>query len=161
MEEIKNLLVKKFEEIRRRILLVLDQLDDQQVNWCPNPSSNSISNLIIHIDANISERIRKGINRKEYVRDRDIEFEEMNKTKPELVAIVNQSFDEIIRTLSTMNKDKFQLTQIVRNKERSNLDMFLQCATHFSEHVGQILFIGKMIKSEEYISTSIPKRKPL
>ncbi|WP_339322133.1 DUF1572 family protein [Paenibacillus sp. FSL W8-0194] len=47
---------------------------------------------------------------------------------------------------------------MVRNKERTNLDMILQCATHFSEHLGQIMYIGKLIKNNEYVMTSIPKK---
>jgi uncharacterized damage-inducible protein DinB len=159
MDEIKIILRVKFEEIRRRILLVLDQLDDQQVNWRPNESSNSIANLIIHISANISERISKGMNHKEYRRNRDAEFEAIYKTKHELVVIMNQSFDEIIMTLETMDEIRFQKTQTVRNRERSNLDMFIQCVAHFSEHMGQIFYIGKMINDDNYITTSVPKKK--
>jgi hypothetical protein len=39
-------LAKKFGEIQRRILLALDQVNDEQVNGNPNSSSHSISTLI-------------------------------------------------------------------------------------------------------------------
>lgn len=42
LEEIQNLLMKKFKEIHSRTLLVLNQLSDDEVNWRPNESSNSI-----------------------------------------------------------------------------------------------------------------------
>lgn len=45
MEEIKFLLIHKFEEIAQRMLRVVEQLDDEQLNWRPNESSNSIANL--------------------------------------------------------------------------------------------------------------------
>ncbi|MWC26876.1 DUF1572 family protein [Paenibacillus sp. MMS18-CY102] len=54
-------LAAKFEEIRKRILKALEQLDDEQVNWRPNDASHSISTLIKHIEGNILERIAKGI----------------------------------------------------------------------------------------------------
>jgi len=57
MNEIKNMLKDRFDAMEKRILLVLEQLDDQQVNWRPNDSSNSISNLMIHINGNMKERI--------------------------------------------------------------------------------------------------------
>jgi hypothetical protein len=158
MEVIKNLLSNKFEEIQRRIILVLDQLCDEEVNWCPNESSNSIANLIVHIRGNINERITKGIHNKEISRNRDEEFEEIYRTKQELMNITNGSFDEIIETTKIMTEETLMKTQLVRNKERTNLDMLIQCATHFSEHLGQVLYIGKMIKDREYITTSIPKK---
>jgi len=39
-------LVKKVEEIRRRTLKGISQLDDEQLNWRPNESSHSISTLV-------------------------------------------------------------------------------------------------------------------
>lgn len=158
MEEVIKLLSNKFEEIQRRIILVLDQLSDEQVNWRPNESSNSIANLIIHIRGNINERITKGIHNKEICRNRDEEFEDIYRTKQDLINITNGSFDEIIETAKMMTKESLMKTQLVRNKERTNLDMLIQCAAHFSEHMGQVLYIGKMVKDREYVTTSIPKK---
>ncbi len=39
-EEIKELLINKFVEIQERILSVLLQLNDEQVNWKANIASN-------------------------------------------------------------------------------------------------------------------------
>ncbi|MEV5025668.1 DUF1572 family protein [Paenibacillus sp. LPE1-1-1.1] len=52
-------LIHKFEEIRRRILKAVDQLDDEQLNWRPDETSHSISMLIKHIEGNMLERIVK------------------------------------------------------------------------------------------------------
>ncbi|MNN56142.1 hypothetical protein D3C81_1710580 [compost metagenome] len=69
MEIILILLKNKFDEILNRILLVINQLTDEQLNWRPNESSNSIANLIVHIEGNIYERISKGTNQKKYIFD--------------------------------------------------------------------------------------------
>ncbi|SDD72579.1 Protein of unknown function [Paenibacillus sp. UNCCL117] len=94
MEEVKELLVKKFQEIEKRIKLVMEQLSDDEVNWRPNKSRNSIANLIIHIDGNINERVGKGINKKDFIRHRDEEFESVSKKKSELIEILEKSFNE-------------------------------------------------------------------
>jgi len=158
LDVIKDLLVKKFEEIENRIQLVLNQLSDEQINWRPNESSNSIANLVIHIRGNMLERISQGINGKAFERERDEEFEEMYKSKLELLEMMKESFHECIETIRNISDNKFMQTQQVRGKERTNLEMLFQCATHFSEHMGQMFFIGKMLKDEEYITTSIPKK---
>jgi len=158
LEEIQNLLVKKFKEIHRRTLLVLNQLSDDEVNWRPNESSNSISNLVVHIRGNVDERISNGILHNNKVRNRKMEFENIKKSKQELIKITNETYMEVIETIENMPEAAWHETQLVRNKERTHLDMLLQCAAHFSEHLGQIMYIGKWIKNEDYVSTSIPKK---
>lgn len=157
MEEVKELLIKKFEEIQRRTLLVLDQLDEDDLNWRPNESSNSISNLIIHIQGNVNERILNGILHRGMIRNREAEFEEIFRSKEELINITQETYKGIIETLENISNETWLMTQRVRNKERTNLDMLLQCATHFSEHLGQIMYIGKIRKNNEYVTTSISK----
>lgn len=151
-------LISKFNEIERRLLLVLDQLNDDQLNWHSNNNSNSISTLIVHIKGNINERISKGINKTSFERDREKEFEGTFLTKTELKEMVKRSFRELIETTKNSSSETLTQTQLVRNRERTNLDILLQCATHFSEHMGQILYIGKMCLDEDYKTTSIPRR---
>ncbi|GGA45276.1 DUF1572 family protein [Paenibacillus physcomitrellae] len=158
MFDLQSLLLTRFQDIHKRMLLALDQLDDEQVNWRPNASSNSIANLIIHISGNIKERIGDGMNHIPFTRDRDAEFEELSRTKSELVAIINEIFTELDGTLNTMDEERFKLTQEVRGQQRSHLETFIQTATHLAEHLGQILYIAKMLKDEQYISTSTPKK---
>jgi uncharacterized damage-inducible protein DinB len=158
MDEVRFFLVRKFEEIERRILLVIGQLDDDQVNWRPNESSNSIANLVVHIHGNINERIINGIRKEEACRNRDEEFEELHKSKAELVDMTQISFHILLETLNHLTDEALLETQVVRNQERSHADVLLQCAAHFSEHMGQIHYIGKMIKDTHYETTSIPKK---
>ncbi|AHV98800.1 DinB family protein [Paenibacillus sabinae] len=159
MDVVKGILIAKFEEIQRRVILVLEQLSDEQVNWRPNESSNSIANLIVHISGNINERVSKGINNKDLTRNRDEEFEELYRTKQELIQITNESLLELIQTTKSMTEETFKKTQLERDRERTNLDVLIQCATHFSEHMGQVFYIGKMIKDREYVTTSVPKKR--
>ncbi|MNC38963.1 DinB superfamily protein [compost metagenome] len=159
MEMVKNLLVTKFEEIQKRLISVLDQLSDEQVNWRPNDSSNSIANLVVHISGNISERISKGMNNRDYIRNRDQEFEELYRTKQDLIELITDSFREAIETTRYMTEETLLKTQLVRDRERTNIDILIQCATHFSEHLGQIFYIAKMLKDGEYATTSVPKKR--
>ncbi|MCY9663138.1 DUF1572 family protein [Paenibacillus chondroitinus] len=159
MNEIKNILNDRFEAIERRIVLVLEQLDDEQVNWRPNDSSNSISNLIVHISGNINDRIGKGMNKKPFTRDRDGEFEVQVITKNDLIEIIKTSLREVKVTLMAMNNEGLLETQKTGNREQTNLEVFIQSATHFSEHMGQILYIAKILKDEEYLTTTVPKKK--
>ncbi|REK77901.1 DinB family protein [Paenibacillus paeoniae] len=154
----RDLLIQKFNEIERRILLVVNQLDEEELNWRPDESSNSISNLIVHIRGNINERIVNGIQGQNVARDRDSEFEPIHLSKSELIRIISESFQFVTDTVAQMTDAQWHQTQCVRGKERTHLDMLIQCAAHFSEHMGQIFYIGKMLKGKRYEMTSIPRK---
>ncbi len=148
-------LTKKFEEIRKRLLLAISQLDAQQLNWRPDDTSHSIAGLIKHIEGNILERIVSGIRHEPILRDRDREFATPPIGKEELEAIVTERFQLIMDTLADISDEKLEQTQQVRNRERTNLDMLHQCAAHYSEHMGQIFYIAKQCLQQHYKSTSI------
>lgn len=148
-------LSKKFEEIRRRILKALEQLDDEQVNWRPDGTSHSISTLIRHIEGNIQERIMKGILHEDVQTNRDNALKQTYVKRDELEKIVYDRFELVVDTLKNISDEKLEQTQLVRNRERTNLDMLHQCAAHYSEHMGQIFYIAKQILQENYKSTSI------
>lgn len=105
-------LTKKFEEIRTRILKVLSQLNDEQVNWQPNDTSLSISTIIKHIDGNIQERIAKGILHREIHRNRDAELQQTYIVKAELENMLEQGFDLIISTLKQITDQQLQQKQL-------------------------------------------------
>lgn len=148
-------LINKFGEIQRRISKAMEQLSDEQLCWKPNEESHSIASLIRHIEGNILERIGSGILGQPNDRNRDHEFAQVPATQSELLSIIQTRFDFIIHSIAQMTEEDFRKTQIVRNKQRTNMDMLHQCAAHYSEHMGQIFYIAKLCVNENYRSTSL------
>ncbi|MCK9857477.1 DinB family protein [Paenibacillus sp. ATY16] len=148
-------LTRKFEEIQKRILKALNQLDDGQVNWSPGTNSHSIATLIRHMEGNMLERVNKGILHQDIVRDRNAELKPTFTTSEELSRSIRQRLQFVIDTISSLSDEQLERTQQVRGKERTNADMLHQCAAHYSEHMGQIFYIAKQLLKEDYQSTSI------
>lgn len=149
-------LINKFEEIRRRILIAIDQLDDEQLNWRPDQASHSISMLIKHIEGNIRERVVKGILHEHgEVRSREDELKQVHIMKSELDMVIQERLQLVIDTIKNVTDEKLEQKQMVRNRERTNIDMLHQCAAHYSEHMGQIFYIAKQCLKENYKSTSL------
>jgi len=148
-------LVKKFTEIKNRSLKAVDQLSDEQLNWAPDSISNNIPTLLRHIEGNIKERIRMGIAQEQIDRDREKEFSRTVMTKAEAENMIKQNFDYIINLVKELPADRFTEVQTVRGKDRLNIDMLHQCASHYSEHMGQIFYITKLVMKEKYSSTSV------
>lgn len=148
-------LLNKFEEIKRRILKAIDQLNDDQLNWRPNEASHSIATLIKHIDGNIQERIMKGILHQEIQRNRDDELRHSFIKRSDLEDMIDAGFQVLLNTVESISDEQLEETQLVRQRTRSNLDMLHQCAAHYSEHMGQIFYIAKQRLNHDYKSTSI------
>ena len=133
-------------------------MEEEQLNWRYNDECNSIANLIVHIKGNIHQRIENGILGKPDTRNRDAEFEsDVRLTLNEAKKMILESFDLLGKTISEMSTDDLLKPQKVRSKTVTVYEVLNQCNAHFSEHMGQILFISKMLLAEKYISTSIPK----
>lgn len=148
-------LIRKFEEIKRRTQMAIEQLDESQLNWAPDVHSHNIPALLRHIEGNMKERIVKGIRGEPITRDREREFAKDGMSREEALGLIGDTMDEIVRTVAEMTEAQFEDTQVVRGRERTHLDMLLQCAAHYSEHMGQILYIAKQHKQASYRSTSV------
>ncbi|MCI3919456.1 DUF1572 domain-containing protein [Paenibacillus sp. TRM 82003] len=146
---------KKFAETETRLKKVLDQLTDERLNWSPDDYSHNIPTLLRHIEGNINERVRKGICQEQIERDRESEFLRTPMSVSEANALVMQNMQFLIHLIHEMPDEKLENCQVVRGKPRKNVEILHQCAAHFSEHLGQILYIAKQCLQDEYRSTSI------
>lgn len=156
---VQDWLIGKFREIEKRWLAAMEQLNEDQLHWRPNAHSNSIANLVVHIRGNASERISQGIYGEPGRRDRDAEFEEVSLSKEELIRLVQETIRLAVQAVEEMTEEKFAAGQVIRGKLRTNFDVLSACATHYSEHLGQVLYIAKQQLDEAYETTSIPLRK--
>ena len=151
-------LTKKYEEIKTTFLKAISQLNDEQLNWRPNKESNSIANLAVHIVGNINQRINSGILGLPDTRNRETEFNpQLVLTQEEIKVLINESFNLLISTTEQLKKDDLLRTQEVRGKSKYIYEVLQQCATHYSEHLGQVLYIAKLCLGSDFITTSIYK----
>ncbi|GMK37174.1 hypothetical protein PCCS19_02270 [Paenibacillus sp. CCS19] len=152
-------LVCKFEEIRDTLKKGLEQLDDDDINYRPNNESNSIANLVVHIEGNINQRIGTGIHGHRDIRSRDHEFSrDLNVSKDELIDKIDKSFKLLIESVKELQNEDLVRTIEVRGKAKTIYEILQQCASHYSEHLGQILYLAKICLGASYKTTSIYKK---
>jgi len=58
-----------------------------------------------------------------------------------------------------INEDDLLKTVHIRNEPLSAIDAINRQLAHYPHHVGQIIYIGKIIKGDKWINLSVPKRK--
>ncbi len=150
---------ERFTQMQNRMIAAMNQLDNEDLNWRPGKESNSIANLVIHISGNVHQRIESGIEGKIDTRDREAEFDQdVYYEKEELIDIISKSFSKIIKVISNLSTEDLLKMQTIRSQKVTNFEVLMRCATHFSEHLGQILYIAKMRTKDTYVSTSIPRK---
>ena len=136
-----------------------EQLTDKDLFYKHNNDSNSIAVIIKHLHGNMVSRWTDFLTsdgEKEW-RKRDDEFEESTDTREVLIKLWNQGWDCLFNTLNSLTEEDLSKTIYIRNEGHSVTDAINRQLAHYPYHVGQIVFIGKMLRGEKWNSLSIPK----
>ncbi len=139
----------------------IDQLPQEKLFWQYNNDSNSIAVIVKHLWGNMMSRWTDFLTsdgEKEW-RKRDAEFESDIRTKDELLSKWQEGWDCLFEALASINEANFNTPVYIRNIEHSITDAINRQLAHYSYHIGQIVFLGKMIAGTKWESLSIPKGK--
>ncbi len=135
------------------------QLSDAQLFEQYNADSNSIATIVKHLWGNMLSRWTDFLTtdgEKEW-RNREAEFKNDITTRAELLAKWNEGWDCFLGTLHTLTEADLMKEIFIRNQGHTVLEAINRQLAHYPYHVGQIVFIGKMLCNEQWTSLSIPK----
>lgn len=142
--------VDYFDTNTPRIESCLNLLTEDQIWQRPNPNSNSIGNLILHLCGNISQWILSGLGGQEDNRQRDSEFAaEGGLSKAELMdrlMSVTDAAKEVM--VKTDAKDLLQERK-VQCYQMSGIGIIIHVVEHYSYHTGQIAFWTKLLLDKD------------
>ncbi|MGZ4020157.1 MAG: DUF1572 family protein [Flavisolibacter sp.] len=153
--------IKRFNEYKTLGQKTFDQLSDEEMLFCPNEASNSIAVIIQHLHGNMLSRWTNFLNEdgeKEW-RDRDEEFEIHQFSKGQLIDKWNEGWKVVLDTLNSLTPEDLSKSITIRSQPLNVVDAINRQLTHYSYHVGQIVYIGRWIRQNEWKSLSIPKNK--
>ena len=133
-----------------RIIKCLSILSEDDVWLSPNKNTNSIANLILHLNGNITQYILAGLGGVKDQRDRNSEFSvSSGHSKDELYKILERTVlgaNEIIRHLSP---EKLAKKFMIQGFEITGMGAIVHVTEHLSYHTGQIALMTKIIKDED------------
>lgn len=138
-----------------------EQLAEADFFWQYNEESNSIAVIVKHLWGNMLSRwtdIFATDGEKEW-RNRDTEFENDLKDKTEVLAKWNAGWDCLFHTLDSLSEADLTRIIYIRNEGHTVAEAINRQLAHYPYHVGQIVFIGKMIQNEKWQSLSIPRNQ--
>ncbi len=139
----------------------IDQLSDDQLFWQMNSDSNSVAIIVNHLWGNMMSRWTNFLTsdgEKEW-RKRDQEFEDVIKTRVQLAERWSAGWNRLFEALEELNEGNMDTTIYIRNQGHTIIEAINRQLAHYAYHVGQIVFIGKMLKGNDWVSLSIPKGK--
>ncbi|MGH9945883.1 MAG: DinB family protein [Pyrinomonadaceae bacterium] len=123
----------------------LEVLTDEDVWWRPNEGSNSIGNLLLHLEGSTRGWIINLTGGSHSPRDRPQEFDEREQLpRAELMARLKRTLDEADEVLARLNAEMLLERRQARGEEFTVLLAVYHAVEHFSMHTGQIIMLAKM-----------------
>jgi hypothetical protein len=135
------------------------QLEDKDFHFQPSPVSNSIAIIIRHMSGNMLSRWTNFLTEdgeKEW-RDRDTEFDPPPAGRERLLELWNKGWDCLLASLRSLKEEDLLRTIHIRHEPLPAIDAINRQLAHYPHHVGQIVYIGKMIRNESWTSLSIAR----
>jgi len=152
-------LTELFLEFSRRKLLeqnwprlrgCVESLTEEQVWWRPNAASNSIGNLMLHLNGNVRQWLVDSFNRADDKRDRPAEFAAREGlTAAALVEKLGATMAEAAEVLGRLTEEELMARYEIQGYRVSGLDAVYQVVEHFGLHYGQIAYIAKSLSGRD------------
>jgi hypothetical protein len=141
---------KLLEQYWPRLRSCVEGLTDEQVWWRPNDASNSIGNLILHLDGNVRQWLIASFKRSDDSRDRPAEFRERRLIPASaLLEKLGATLQEASEVLGLLSEGDLLTTFEIQGYTVTGLAAVYQVVEHFALHYGQIVYVTKLLRGED------------
>jgi hypothetical protein len=137
------------------------QLTDAELQFTPNAASNSIAVIVQHMAGNMLSRWTNFLTEdgEKPWRQRDEEFEAHEYSKQQILELWEKGWSCFLDALTSLTENDLLKTIYIREEPLLVIDAINRQLAHYPHHVGQIIYIGKLIKDTSWQSLSIEKGK--
>lgn len=141
---------KLFEQHWPWVRTCVESLTDEQIWWRPNEACNSIGNLLLHLNGNITQWLVASFNRLEDSRDRPAEFNQREgATRAALLEQLASTMEQASAVLSRLTEADLLTNFEIQGYHVTGFDAVYQVVVHFGLHYGQIAYITKLLRGED------------
>lgn len=137
----------------------MGQLDEQQINWKASVGDNSIYIIVRHLHGNMLSRFSDFLvsDGEKPWRDRDAEFSEEKGTMEQIRQLWNEGWSSVEKALDNLEDGDISKMVTIRGQEHTVFEAILRQVAHYAYHIGQIVYIAKMLKADNWETLSIPR----
>ncbi len=161
MEKFIKSIQKRFAYYKRVGEKAIEQVMDKQLFLKPSPESTSISIIVNHLHGNMLSRWTNFYTEdgeKEW-RNRDSEFDDIIHSRNDLQTKWNEGWDCLFDIINDLSVEDLKKEITIRGEKHSVIDAINRQLTHYAYHIGQIVYIAKLYKDNQWKSLTIPKGK--
>ncbi len=136
-----------------------EQLNFEDMNYQPNEASNSISVIVKHMVGNMLSRWTNFLTEdgEKPWREREQEFEASYTSKDELIAAWEKGWQCVFEAITPLGDSDMDRIVYIRNEGHTVAEAIFRQLGHYPYHIGQIAYVGKLMKGDAWESLSIPK----
>ena len=139
-----------FNEHWPRLKACVEPLTVDQIWWRPNEASNSVGNLVLHLNGNVTQWIVTSFNRGEDKRNRPAEFSAAGGlTAAELLDRLGATMNEAAKVLERLTAEELLAPFEIQGYKTRGLDAVYHVVDHFGLHYGQIAYITKNLTGKD------------
>ena len=138
------------------------QLSDEEFFRAPDPESNSAALVVKHISGNMRSRWKDFLTTdgEKADRNRDQEFViAPQDTREDLMRRWEEGYKVVFDNLASLTEEDFTRTVTIRGEPHTILQAMNRSLMHTAYHIGQILYVGKLLRGAQWNVLSIPKGK--
>jgi len=152
---------ERFKSVKNLGDKTISQLSEEDIHWRLNEASNSIAIITKHLSGNMQSRWSDFLTSdgEKPSRNRDREFENDISSKQEMITSWEAGWNSLLTTLNGLENLDLLKDITIRGEKHTVLEAIERQMAHYAYHIGQIVYIGKQLKDENWETLSIPKGK--
>ena len=151
--------IKQFEYYKLLGDQTFKQLTEEQLFYQYNIESNSVAIIVKHITGNMLSRWTNFLvedGEKEW-RNRDDEFVNSFKSKQETLDYWEKGWHCLFEAIKPLNDKNLEQIIYIRNQGHTVIEAINRQLCHYSYHIGQIVFLGKLLLGNNFKTLSVAK----
>ena len=132
-------------EYRIKLRAAVESMPDDAVWSRPNPESNSVGNLLLHLAGNVRQWVVSGIGGATDIRHRASEFQARDGADAATLLLgLDKVLDEADAVLAKLTAADLAGSRTIQGREVNVLEAVYHVVEHFAGHLGQIVLVAKM-----------------
>jgi len=138
------------------------QLRDEDFFVALDPESNSVAVLVKHLAGNMRSRFTDFLTSdgEKPDRFRDREFELTSATmRADVMKWWEEGWACVFAAIDALQPEDVMRTVTIRGEPHTVLQAINRQIAHYAQHIGQIVFLAKHLRSSEWKTLSIPRGK--
>jgi hypothetical protein len=157
------------DEVRRQLRghkrmaeAAMAQLEDKDFFTLIDPEANSVAILVKHIAGNARSRFTDFLTsdgeKPDRFRDREFELSGQT-TREEVMRWWEEGWSCVFSALDSLKPEDVTRIVTIRQEPHTVLQALNRALAHYAQHIGQIVFLAKHLRSKDWKTLSIPRGK--